>query len=236
METIFMNTENNKTNESRKFVLNLSQRLDLRSSDQRVASQNLSIYCTQKNIRKQYKNSKIKIIAQAWNDEFELPDGSYSVSDIQDYIEFIIKKHETLTTIPPIHVYINRINNRLVFKIKDGYKLELQTPETMKLFGSTKKLIDKTKNGEKVPSLEVVEVVLVQCNLVDNQYQQKSEVLYTFTPNKSYAYLLNVEPSNLVFLKTYNTEFDEIIITFTDQNGRPLEIEDKVNLALLINK
>ena len=74
----------------------------------------------------------------------------------------------------------------------------------MKLFGSTKKLINKTKNGEKVPSLEVVEVVLVQCNLVDNQYQQKSEVLYTFMPNKSYAYLLNAEPSNLAFLKTYN--------------------------------
>ena len=95
-----------------------------------------------------------------------------------------------------------------MFKIKDGHKLELQTPETMKLFGSTKKLIDKTKNGEKVTSLEVDEVVLAQCNLVDNQYQQKSEVLYTFTPNKSHAYLLNVGPSNLVFLKTYKTEFD----------------------------
>ena len=158
------------------------------------------------------------------------------MSDIQDYIEYIIKKHETLAIICPIHVYINRINNRLVFKIKDGHKVELQTPETMKLFGSTKKLIDKTKSGEKVRSLEVVEVVLVQCNLVDNQYQQKSEVLYTFTPNKSHTYLLNVGPSNLVFLKTYNTEFDKIIITFTDQNGRPLEIKDKVNLTLLINK
>ena len=78
--------------------------------------------------------------------------------------------------------------------MKDGYKLELQTSETIKLFGSIKKLIDKTKNGENIPSLQVVEVVLVQCNLVDNQYQQKSEVLYTFTLNKSYAYLLNVEP------------------------------------------
>ena len=96
--------------------------------------------------------------------------------------------------------------------------------------------MDKTKNREKVPSLEVVAVVLVECNLVDNQYQQNSEVLYTFTPNKSYAYFLNVEISNLVFLKTYNTEFDEIIITFTDQNGRLLEIEDEVNLKLLINK
>ena len=84
-----------------------------------------------------------------------------------------------------------------------------------------KKLIDKTKNREKVPSLEVVEVVLVQYDLVDNQYQQKSEVLYTFTPSKSYAYLLNLGPSNLVFLKTYNTELDETIMKFTDQNGRP---------------
>ena len=95
------------------------------------------------------------------------------------------------------------------------------------------KIIRQNKKWRK--SLEVVEVVLVQCNLVDNQYQQKSEVLYTFTPNKFCAYLLNVEPSNLVFLKTYNTEFDEII-TYTDQNGRPLEIEDKINLILLVNK
>ena len=84
--------------------------------------------------------------------------------------------------------------------------------------------------------LEVVKEILVQCNFVHNQYQEKSEVLYTFTPNKLYAYLLNVEPSNLVFLKTYNTDSDEIIITFTDQNSRLLEIEDKVNLTLLINK
>ena len=104
METIFMNTENSKMNEQNKFVLNLSQRLDLRSSDKHVALQNVSIYYTWKNIRKQYKNSKLKVIAPTWNDEFKLPDDSYSISDFQDYIEFIIKKHETLTTIPPIHV------------------------------------------------------------------------------------------------------------------------------------
>ena len=128
-----------------------------------------------------------------------MPDGSYSVSDIQDYIELIIKKYETIT-IPPIHVYINRLNNRFVFKMKDGYKLELQMPEIMNLFGSTKKIVDETKNRENMPSLGVVKVVLVQCNLVDNEYQQKSEVLYTIPP-KNYAYLLNVEPSNLAFLK-----------------------------------
>ena len=168
-----MNTENSKANEPHKFVRNVAQRLDLRSSNKHVALQNLSIYYTWKNT-KQYKN-KLKTIAPTWNDEFELPDSSYFVSDIQDYIEYMIKNHKT-TTSPPIYVYINRINDGLVFKIKDQCKLELQTPETIKLFGSTKKSIDKTKNGEIVPSLEVVDVVLVQCNLIDNQYQQKSEV------------------------------------------------------------
>ena len=119
-----------------------------------------------------------------------------------------------------------------MFKIKDKYKLELQTPETMMLFGSIKKLVGKTKNGENVPSLEVVEVVFIQCNnIVDSQYQQKSEVLYTFTNNT-----LNFEQSNLEFLKTYNTRFDEIVIIITGQNGRLLEIEDKVSLTLVINK
>ena len=122
-----------------------------------------------------------------WNDDFELPEGSYPVSDIQDYIEYIIKKQETLPTNFCIHICISRINNKLVFKVKDRHTLELQTPETMKLFGGTKNLIDKTKNGENVPSLEVAEVALVQWNVVNDQYQQKSEVLYTFTPNISYA-------------------------------------------------
>ena len=139
-----MNTENSKTNQPQIF-LNLSQKLDLRSSNKHVTLQNLSICYTLKNIRKWYKNNKLKIIAPTQNGVFELPVHSYYVSDIQDYIEFIIKKHETLTIIPPIHVYINRINNMLVFMIKDGYKLELQTPEKMKLFGSTKKINRQNK-------------------------------------------------------------------------------------------
>ena len=133
------------------------------------------------------------------------------MSDIQDYIEYIIKNHQTLTTVPPIHVYIYRINNRLMFKIKDGYKLELQISKIMKLFGSTKKTKKKKQNKkieQKKLSIEVVEVVLSQYNLVNNKYQQKPEVLNNFTPNKFCASLLNVEPSTLVFLKTYNIEFD----------------------------
>ena len=135
METIFMNTENSKMNELHKLVLNLLQKLDLKSNKS-VAVQSLSICYTWKNVIKQYKNM-LKIIAPTWNDEFELPDGFYSVSDIQDYIEFIINEHETLTTIILIHVHINRINIRLLFRIKDGYELEQKLPDAMKLFGST---------------------------------------------------------------------------------------------------
>ena len=99
-----------------------------------------------------------------------------------------------------------------MFKIKDGYKLELQTPQTMKLFGSTKKSIDETKNGENV-----LNWLNITCNLVDNQYQQNFEVLCSFTPNKSYVYLLNAEPSKLVFLKTYNAEF--LLYCLNDDNA-----------------
>ena len=108
--------------------------------------------------------------------------------------------------------------------------------EQWSLFGSTIKLTDKTKNGEKVSSLEVVEVFLVQHNLVDNQYQRTSEVLYTFTPNKPYAYLSIIKPSNLVFSKIYNTEFNEIIITFTDQSDRPSEIEERYSIKVTTRK
>ena len=122
------------------------------------------------------------------------------------------KKHEAFPTNPPIHIYINRFNDKFnIQKKKDGYKLELQTPETINLFGSRKRLIDKTKNGKNVPNLEVLKVALLQCSLADNQYQQKFDVLYSFTPNKFYACLLNIELNNIKFLKTSNSEFDDFI-------------------------
>ena len=102
-----------------------------------------------------------------WNEEFELPDGSYSISDIQDYFEYILKKHSESVDNPPIRIYINRIENRISFKIKSRYYLELLTPETIKLLGSNEYKITKDKNGENVPRLEVVEFVLVHCNLVN---------------------------------------------------------------------
>ena len=118
METIFINTENGKTNDPHRFKLDLTDKINLKTPNKNMALANLSIYYTWKNIKSEFKNNKCKVSAPTWNDTYDLSDGSYSISDIQDYFEFVIKKHET------------------------GYKLELLTPETMRLLGSTKKDVD----------------------------------------------------------------------------------------------
>ena len=132
-----MNTGNSKTNEPHRFRLSLADKLNLKNPNKNIALGNLSIYYTWKNIKSAYNNNKFKISAPTWNDTFDLPDGSYSIEDIQDYFEFIIKKHETLTENPPEQIYPN--------KIKTGYKLELLSPKMMKLLGSTKKMLIKIK-------------------------------------------------------------------------------------------
>ena len=104
----------------------------------------------------------------------------------------------------------------------------------MKLLRSTENKITKDKNGENVPHLEVVESILVHCNLVNNDYQQDSRILYTFVPNKAFGSLLEISPKNHVFLKTFNSEFQEIKMWFTDQISTPLQIEDKINITLII--
>ena len=195
METFFMNSKNSKTSEPYKFKYDLIDKLDLRNPNQNTALANLSIYYTWKNVKSIYKNNKFKISAPTWNETFDLPDGSYNISEIQDYTEYIIKKHETIGENAPILIYTDTINNRIVFKIKSRYKLELLSKETMKLLGSTKDIIDEDKNGENVPRLENVEVVSVHCN----SYQQHSRVLFTFVPNKQYGQLISISPHSLVF-------------------------------------
>ena len=163
-----------------------------------------------------------------------MPDGSYSIAALQNYFEYIIKKHETITDVSPVLIYVNEMNNRIVFKIKSGYKLELLSKETIKLLGSSTDTIDGDKNSELVPKLGSVDLVLVHCNLVNNSYQQDSKVLLTFVPNKKYVQLITVSPHSLIMLKTVNTEFSFIEIWFTDQYNRPLEIEESVNISLII--
>ena len=193
MDTIFMNSEYSKTSEYHVLVLKLTDKLDLRTGQKTVALLNLSIYYTWKNVKSSYNNNKLKISAPTLSEEFQLPDGSYSISDIQDYFEYILKKHSASIDNPSIRMFINRIKNRITFKIKNGYYLELlTTPETMKLLGSTESKITKDKNGENVPHLEVIELVLVHCNLVNNDYQQDSRILFTFVPSKTFGSLLEI--------------------------------------------
>ena len=135
-------------------------------------------------IKSEYNNNKFKISAPTWNDEFDLPDGSYSISDIQDFFEYIIKKHETIADDPPVQIYVNKIKSRVFFKIKTGYKFEFLSKETVQLLGSKNKDIDQNKDGKDQPKLESVEVVLVHCNLVNSNYQQAFKILFTFVPNK----------------------------------------------------
>ena len=215
-------------------MLKLTDKLDLRRGQKTVALSNLRIYYTSKNTKSSYNNNKFKISAPTWSEEFELPDGSYSISDIQYYFEYILKKHSESVDNPSIRMYINRIENRITFKIKNGYYLEFLTPETMKLLGSTESKITKDKNSENVPRLEIVELVLVHCNLDNNDYQQDSRILFTFVPNKSFGSLLEISPTDQGFLKTFNSEIQEVKIWFTDQTSKPLELEDKINITLII--
>ena len=229
-----MNTENSKINEPHRFKLDLTDKLNLKNPNKNMALANLSIYYTWKNIKSKYNNNKFKISAPTWNDTFDLPDGSYSIADIQNYFEFIIKKYETLTENPPIQFYPNKIKNRVAFKLKTSYKLELLTPETMRLLGSTKKDVDSDKNNENVPKLESVEVALVHCNLVKNDYQHTSKVLFGFVTNKEFGQLINISPHTLTMTNTVNTEFSFVEVWLTDQVSKALEMEHNINLILII--
>ena len=163
-----------------------------------------------------------------------MPDGSNSLSDIQYYFEYILEKHGEEIDEPSVQIYVNKIENRVTFKIKNGYSLELLTPETMKLLGSTKNKITKDKNGESVPHHEISGVILVHCKIFNNDYQQDSRLLYTFVPIKPFGSLLKISPTNHIFLRTFNSEYGEIILWFTDQNSKPLEIEGRITLIMVI--
>ena len=234
MDTILMNSDNSKASKPRILKLKLTSKLDLRIGKKIMALSNLSIYYTWKNIKSSYNNNKFKISASTWNEEFKLPDGSYSVLDIQDYFKYILKKHGENTNKPSIQIYVNKIENRITFKIKNGHSLELLTKETMKLLGSTENKITKDKNGENIRHLEITEIVFVHCNIVINDYQQDSRVLYTFVPNKPFGSLLEISPTNHIFLNTFNSEYNETEVWFADQNSNPLEIEDRINLTMVI--
>ena len=217
-----MNSEKSKTSETHRFRLDLTDKLDFKDLKKNMALANLSIYYTWKTIKSECTNNKVKISAPTWNDTFDLLDGSYSISDIQDYFEFIIKKHETLTEIPLVQLDWNKIKNRTV----DAWNNEI-----VRKWG---KNVDQDKGGGNVPKLESVEVALVHCNLVKSDYQHTSKVLFTFVTNKQFGQLINISPRYLTMMNTINTEFSFAEVSFTAQVSKKLEIKDSVNLTIII--
>ena len=185
-----MSSENSKMFEPYFLILKLPDKLDLRRGKKSIALLNLSIYYTWKNKKSWHNNNKFKISAPTWNNKFELPDRLYFVSDIQDYFDYILKKHGENIKNPTLRICVNTTENIINFKIKTECSLELLTPEAMKILGSTGNKITKEKNGKNVQHLEVTEVVLVTCNIVNNDYQQDSKVLN----------YLNFFPKNYIFL------------------------------------
>ena len=176
MNTIVTNSNNSKMSDPHKLLINLTDKIDLRRKDKYIALSNISIYYKWKNTKKSYKNNKFKISAPTWNEEFELLDGSYSISYIQDYFENILKKHKAKTVSPSIRIciYTNKIENRITSKIKTEYFRELLTLEKIKLPGSTKSKI-QDENGENVPDIEITGVALMHCNVVNNNYKKNRE-------------------------------------------------------------
>ena len=225
-----MNSENSKSSKAHGIILKLSDKLDLRRGEKSIALSNLSIYYAWKKIKISCNNNEFEILIPTWNDKFKLPDGSYSVSDIQDYFLSIFWKNEKIDN-SSIKIFVNKMENRITLKIKSGLNIELLTPETMKLLGSTE---NKDKYGANVPHLEINEVVLVHCNIFNKDFHQDSRVLYAFVPNKPLGKLLEITTKNFIPLKTFNSEFQTIEVWFRDQNSQPLEIEDRINLALVI--
>ena len=151
-------------------------------------------------MKKSYKNNKFKISASTWNEGFVLPDGSYSVSHIQDYFKYILNKHGPKTCNSSIRTSLDKIENRTTFRMKTGYYLELLAPETMELFGSNKSKVTKDKNGKNVLHLEITEILLAHCHILNNDYQQDLRFSYTFVPNKLFCQLFDFRPNCLDFI------------------------------------
>ena len=226
-----MNSENSKTSDPHRILLKLADKIDLRRKDKYIVYQILAIIIHGKILK-----SHIRMI----NLKYQLRHGMNNLNYLMDNILYVIfkiilniyyKSMEKKPVNPSIKIYINKKENRTTFTTKTGYYLEILTPETTKLLGSTKIKIKKNENGENVPRLEIAEIVLIHCNVVKNIYR----VLYTFVRNKSFGQLLNISPENVMFLKTFSSEFSHIDVWFTDQPSKPLEIEDKINITLVIN-
>ena len=197
------NTENSKTDKSNKFRYYFIDKLEFKNSNKNMELVKLNICYRWKNIKSAYNNNKFKISAPTLNEEFDLSDESYSVSDIQNYLKHIIKKQENVADKSHLQIYINKIKNRVVIKIKADYKLEIFSKETIRLLESTEKTIAKDKTAKMCQKLVIVSVILMHCNVVNNNYQQASKVLFTFVPDKQFEQIITIASLSLTMLKNY---------------------------------
>ena len=228
-----MSTENSKTSDPNRFRLYFTDKVDL-TGNEKIALSDLSVHYK---IKEQYNNNKFRLSGPTWSKDVTLPDRSYEIYQIHNYfLDEVIKKHESNVKSneqSPVLIYANRILNRVSFTIKTGYKLELLTNETMRLVGNGP-IIDTTKNDENVPKLEIVRNVLVFCNLDQNVYLQDSKLLFSFVPNSRFGSLLSITPQVLKYCDTVDSIFDYIEISFTEQNGRPLQIDYDITVSIII--
>ena len=199
MDTIFMNSEKSKKPEPYRLLINLPDKAGLKKSKSMLFYKIL--VCIKNNA---CKDNKFKMLPTTQNEKLESPDGSFFISGIQNYFKYLNRKHETVTDNPPIRIYANKIENKITFEIKTGYYLKFQhlkKRKEKKPLGATKIEINKSENCENVPYLEITEVVLIHCNILNNYYQQCSRVLYTFGLNKCLGELLDISPKNFIILK-----------------------------------
>ena len=232
MSDIFMSAENSKTSDPNRFILYFTDKISLREN-KKISLSDLSIHYTWHNIKEQCNNNKFRLSGPTWSEDVTIPDGSYEISQIQNYfLDEVIKKHESNVKSnekSPILIYANRILNRVSFRIKIGYKSELLTNEKMRLLGD-RLVINTTKIGENFPKLEIVRNVLVFCNLVQNFYLQDSKLLFSFVPSSRFGSLLSITTQVLKYCNTVDSIFAYIEISFTDQNGKPLQIDDDITV------
>ena len=182
-----MSSKNSKTSDPHRLLLNLIDKVDLRKKDKYAALSNHMIWYKWRNIKKSYENNKFKISDPICNEEFQIPYGSYSISDIQDYFKYILKKYGEVTINPSIRIYTSKIESVITFKIKTGYYLELLTPETMKLLWNNKGKIVKIKNRENVPYLETTEVISLMLSIIVTNKIQES-CIHLFLINRLVNY------------------------------------------------
>ena len=250
MDTIFMNSTNSKTPKANRLTLRLQSKMDLSVRKKSVALANLSIYYSWKNISPELKNDKLIIGNEKATQEWTVPiiSGSYSAKTLSDYIIGAIKENKDKekdsfwnktkargdNPEEVFKLYHDRVRNRTAYIIEEGYYIKLPTKEIRDMLGISKRKIGGSNYGDLVPQIEPVTAVLVHCNIVDNDYQRDSKLLYSFVPDKPFGSLLSVEPKSERFTKTFGGGFYDISVWFTDQAGHELDIEDAISLTLVI--